>query len=67
MSYATQGGEQMTQEINVRDKPAKKRDLRELYQAIEKMNDAERNFIAGAIAFAGSFARKIPPDDQDGA
>lgn len=54
----------MTQKTDVHDNPAKKRDLQELCQAIEKMNDAERNFIAGAIAFANSFAHKVPPNDQ---
>lgn len=44
----------MKQRPNVRDKPKKKEDLKALYKAIEQMDEEERSFIAGAIAFAGA-------------
>lgn len=53
----------MTQEIDISNAPAKKRDLQELYQAIEKMDEAGRSFIAGAIAFAGSSTRKAESEN----
>lgn len=50
----------MKQRPNVRDKPKGKEDLEALYKAIEQMDEEERSFIAGAIAFAG--AKKTPTD-----
>lgn len=54
----------MTATGRVRDEPQKKAEIQELCKAIEKMDDTGRNFIAGAIAFAGILSGKQGDEDS---
>lgn len=48
----------------------KKKELHDMFAAIERLDDADRKFVAGAIAFASAATRKTvetttsPPTNQ---
>lgn len=52
----------MERKANICNEPEKTESLKELYKALEQMDDADRAFIAGAIALAGVLPGKRQED-----